>query len=282
MAVGVAYTNCGQNGEIALKSVPVESTNAVTSTPTTPEVPVTIPTDPVQQILSSCQMAQNTHKLMVSSQIVTFDDTRVETQKEKICEFAMTSGYETILGNLSMNNGYLQARYEQNRKLNLPAGAVICDIQMKNDLQKFMYDDVFFFTFNGYLLASNLKSSVVRRLTAESKKLSENNFTDIYTYDWMKIRTARFENVADDYCAGAEEGLGQCSWPVTQQQGNINFSFAPSLLISMSAGRSSDNQNFSFIITGDNDPLVDCYHEKLEFAMTVKYYLPSVLSGTTP
>lgn len=279
LIVSIAYTNCGQVGNIELKSFPVSESLAAETEDTATTVP---PKDPVQEAIVNCRNALANNKLMVLNQTINFEDTRVETKKDKICEFAPTGG-QTANGNLEMRNDYMQARYEQNRKLNLPAGAVICDLQMKNDLQSFQYDDVFLFSFNGYLLATNNKLAMDEKLmVAESRKLAANSFTDFYKYDWLKLRGAFFENEAHDYCLGASEDLAQCSWPVSQEQGEIKFSFAPALLISMSAGRSSNDQVFSFAITGDNNPSSDCYHEKLEFAMTVKYYIPGQAPAGSP
>lgn len=263
IGLSVTYTNCGQVGEIALKSIPVEEASLA-------------PEEAVQNILTNCRTAASENKLLVLNQKVNFEDSRIETGKKQICEFAShgASPGETADGNLVMHDSYMQSRYEQFRKLNLPTNAVLCDIEMKNDLQSFRYDDVFFFTFNGFLLASNNKSAVKERLSPISKKIAENSFTDIYNYNWKALRTARFENIADDYCVGASEGLAECSWPVSEKSGSIKFSFAQPLLISMSASRSAQNQEFSFVITGDNDPDLDCYHQKLEFSMAVKYYIP--------
>ena len=80
--------------------------------------------------------------------------------------------------------------------------------------------------------------------------------------------------MADDYCLGSDEGLASCTWPISEKQGQIKFSFAQPLLISISANVPAENQQFSFAITGDNDRAIDCYHEKLEFTMNVKYYIP--------
>ncbi len=264
--IGFSYTNCGQVGQIELKSISaIEQNYSAVTNPAN---------DPVRDILLNCQNALANNKLMVMNQKINFEDSRIETKKEMICEFA-TEGKITSLGNLEMHNQFMQARYEQNRSLNLPQGAVICDIQMKNDLQKFKYDDVFFFSFNGYLLATNNKPSIEERLIPESRKLSENQFTSLYRYDWLKLRGAGFENEPNDYCVGATEGLSQCAWPITEQEGSIKLSFSPSVLVAMSSDRPSNNQVFSFAITGDNNPESDCYHEKLEFAMTVRYYIPA-------
>ena len=260
----VSYTNCSQVGNIQVK----DAVNSVADTQQEPSSPTT-----VTDIIASCDKAMRAGKLLTLNQKVNFEDSRIETGKKNICEFSI-GGSGTTTGNLEMAQERLQARYEQDRMLQLPANAIICNVDMQNGLQKFRYDDVFFFTLNGFLLASNDKTAVQDRLTAQSVKLSTNQFTDIYTYDWMKLRTAGFKNEADDYCAGVSEGLSSCQWPISEQQGDIKFSFSQSLLISMTAGVKSDQQKFSFVITGDDDPTLDCYHEKLEFNMIVKYFVP--------
>ncbi len=263
--LGIAYTNCSQPGKIQVND---SQENAFTTSGAPALPPTTVP-----EILQSCEKALKDGKLLSLNQNINFEDSRVETKKSVICEFA-PAGKQTASGNLETSPERMQARYEQERTLNLPTNAVICDIEMKNNLQKFTYDDVFFFTFNGSVLASNNKTSIQRTLMPKSAKLADNQFTDIYAYDWTKLRTFGFVNEADDYCLGAAEGLSSCKWPVSEQAGEIKFSFSQSLLISLSAGIKSDQQKFSFIITGDDDPSLDCYHEKLEFAMNVKYFIP--------
>lgn len=253
----IAFTNCSQVGEIALSSK------------ASPLVSETV----VEDIISNCQKAQASGKLLTTNRIINFEDTRLETKKSQICEFA-NPNQETASGNFEMHNTTMQSRYEQERNLDLPAGAVICDIEMQNNLQSFRYDDVFFFSFNGFLLATNNNTAVKEALMPETIQLASHQSTSVYTYDWSKLQLHHFENQADDYCLGASEGLSSCSWPVTEQEGQIKFNFAQSLLIGMSAGISSSEQKFSFAITGDNDPKIDCYHEKLEFSMNVKYYIP--------
>ncbi len=251
----ITFNNCGQNGSITSK----ESTISGQSTD-------------VEVIISNCAQAIQQGKIRTLNQNINFEDSRVETGKANICNFA-PAGQTTADGNLSTTNGQMRSRYEQHRKLNLPANAVLCDVQMSNNLQSFRYDDVFFFNFNNYLLATNNRSAVNQRLNPTSMNLSTNQNIDLFTYDWTSLRTAGFSNVSDDYCIGQAQGLAQCSWPVTEQQGSIKFQFNSEMLIRMSANVAAENQTFSFVITGDDDPSLDCYHEKLAFSMAVKYYI---------
>ena len=225
----VSFNNCSQPGKLAVSD----------------QKAVTVATDPiVQEILLNCQRAQANGHLLTVTKTINFEDTRVESGKQQICDFAQT-GQQTANGNLDMVDGQLRARYEQDRNLGLPDGAVLCDVQLQNDLQTFRYDDVFFFSFNGYLLASNDKTAVVQRLAPVMSQLGSTS-VPFYRYDWMALRTAPFANVADDYCLGSAQGSSTCTWPITESQGNIKFSFDQELLIRLSANTTSSQQTFSF------------------------------------
>jgi len=270
----LAYNNCSQVG-----FADNEKSSSITGlgTPTTPPVtapnptptPTATPTPPptVQQAIKNCADATAAGTLKTSTQTITFDDSRVETGMQQICQWNTGD-------NLAMKDGFMTARYEQNRSLTLPAGAVLCDVQMTTAQQKFSYDDILFLNFNGRILGSDNKAAVTSKLTPEMVTLSSGKIAPLYTYDWLSLRGAPFQNVADDYCLGSDQQEGTCMWPVTQQTGNIVFQFNPELLIAIGLKEPSDQQYFSLVITGDNDPSTDCYHQALSFDMQVKYYLP--------
>ena len=253
--LSLSFTNCGQPGSISKPLGQDIVFNEVV----------------IDEVLESCQQAKIAGAIKVHQQLVRFEDTKVESGRNQICEFAPTGA--EINGNLDMRNSYLRARYDQNVVLNIPKNAVICDVKMTNNLQSFRYDDNFFFSINGFLLASNNKTAVQNGLRSGILKYANKNIP-IYKYDWLGVRDQRFENVADDYCLGVAEGQSTCSWPVTEKAGNIQFQFAQALLVAVSHGVPSDQLNFGFTITGDNDPNIDCYHERLDFSMTVDYFLP--------
>lgn len=229
---------------------------------------VLLPPPPtVDQAIKNCMDASIQNRLVTTDQIVLFEDTKVETGRTQVCEFGKGD-------NLDIKDGELRARYEQIRALNLPTNAIICDIEMATPLQKFRYDDIFFLTFNNRILATNSKSEMFMRLAPEfSVRLSNNKDVLVYQYEWLKMRTAPFSNVANDYCLGKDESGLRCEWPITEQSGNLIFAFSPELLIAIGLKGTATNQKFGFIITGDNDRDIDCYHEKLSFTMKVKYYL---------
>jgi hypothetical protein len=217
----------------------------------------------IDEVIHNC----NTRGLQIYSQNIVFEDTRVETGRSVICQFNQGD-------NLDQLDHYMRARYTQNQKLNLPDGAVVCDIQMSTSLQKFKYDDVFFLTYNGLVLATNNKTTFEQRLSPESNAKVAGKTVPLIRYDWLKLRNGSFDNVQDDYCLGAQQNLASCQWPITEQQGSIKFSFHPELLINLGLHSSGNEHDFGFVITGDDDADVDCYHDRLEFQMTAKYYIP--------
>lgn len=220
----------------------------------------------VPTVVRNCQELAAKGGLQTLNQTVKFEDTRVETGRGQICEFGVGD-------NLSVEEGNLRARYEQSQKLNLPANAVICDVQMNAGVQEFKYDDVFYLTFNNRVVASNLKSSLASRLDAETIKVGNSNLS-LFKYDWMRVRTAPFDStVIEDYCLGSDEGLSTCKWPQTEHTGEISFDFDPVILVNLGARSNATNQKFGFVVVGDNDPGIDCYHQKLEFNMNVQYYI---------
>lgn len=265
--LSVAFTNCSKVDFGVTAASKAGDTNGAFEeppiVPTTPDVPPA-----VEEAIKNCAEAISSGKILSAQQKVEFKDSRVDSGRKQVCEFSKGE-------NLSPLDQYLRARYDQEEKLKLPAGAVICGIELKSDVQKFKYDDVFFLTFNNQIIASNLKKAVTLN-SVESMSLTNGQRVPFYNYDWLKVRGDKFSginNVADDYCLGSEQGQSSCKWPLSQQSGVIQFTFNPEMLIHLGLKESSANQRFGFTITGDNDKDLDCYHEALSFDMNVKYYI---------
>jgi hypothetical protein len=246
-----------------------------TSTPTASATPAPAP-PPVTEAIANCQQAAAQNKLKSKITTLNFNDTKTESGRSQVCIFAPIDGQETSDGNLSELNNYLRSRYEQSQTLDLPANAVICNIAMKTDKQSFKYDDVFYLTYNNKVIASNLKASLKTLKYDNIRVGSDPSNIPLYDYQWVNgVRNQSFAGVndkADDYCLGSDEGHASCSWPLSQQSGDIKFSFDQELLINIGVTASATNQRFGFAITGDNDPSTDCYHEALSFDTTVSYY----------
>ncbi|MFN8847576.1 MAG: hypothetical protein ACK5W9_12070 [Bdellovibrionales bacterium] len=255
LLLSLLFTNCGQPGAI---SKPLAQAEVITEVV-------------IDEVIQNCNQARSSGQLKVHQELVRFEDTKVESGRNQVCQFAPSN--TEVNGNLPMKEGVLRARYDQSHQLKLPKGAVICDVKMTNSLQSFRYDDNFFFTLNGFLLASNNKTAVQKGLVPGNLQFANKNIP-VFKYDWLGVRDQSFKNVADDYCLGGDQSEATCQWPVTEKQGSIRFEFSQALLVAMSLGTPSDQQTFGFSITGDNDPNIDCYHERLDFSMSVDYYIP--------
>ncbi|MGZ3721725.1 MAG: hypothetical protein ACXVA9_02265 [Bdellovibrionales bacterium] len=268
----MAYNNCSGvgfgSGSASSDNGKLDVPNPVPNPPPTP-VPVPPGVDPrVPQIVKNCNNAIADGSIKTLDQAIKFDDTKIETGRTQVCDFG-------IGDNLPIRDGFMQARYEQSRVLNLPTNAVICDVTMTTAAQKFSYDDILFLTFNGEIMGSDNKTSILGNLKPNTTaQLSNGKLVPLYKYDWLSLRGAAFANVADDYCAGAAEGGATCMWPVTEKTGDIVFKYNPELLIAIGLLAPANQQTFGFVMTGDNDLLSDCYHSELNFAVNVKYYVP--------
>ncbi|RYZ80392.1 MAG: hypothetical protein EOP06_25415 [Proteobacteria bacterium] len=268
VVLSVAFTNCSKVDFGVTAASKNADINGPLGDPPVMPTPTVDDRPPVEEAIKNCAEAVSSGQLVTSDQKIEFKDTRVETGRKTVCEF-------NVRENLSPKNNYLQARYDQNQNLMLPPNAVLCGVELKSDVQKFKYDDVFFLTFNDRVIASNLKRSVVMN-SVDSIGLTNGSRIPVYSYDWLKVRGSSFEGVnnkADDYCVGSEQGQSSCKWPLSQKAGDIQFSFNPEILIHLGLKSPALDQKFGFTITGDNDPNDDCYHEALSFKMKVKYYI---------
>jgi hypothetical protein len=268
VSVPLLYNNCsGVNFNASSNENAATGQNAGPTGDPDSDTPINPPDIPT--IIRNCNDAAAAGTLSTMNQNIAFEDTDVDSGRpNNVCEFG--SG-----DNLDQLDGYMQARYEQEQRLNLPAKAVICDLEMTAARQSIKYDDIFFLTFNGRILASDNQSSISHRLSPEfTMNLSSGQSVPIYKFDWLSIRGHDFQNDhADDYCLGLGQGAADCEWPLTEQTGDIVLRFDPELLIAIGSKAPATQQRFGFIMTGDNNPADDCYHSRIEFSMKVKYYL---------
>lgn len=172
-----------------------------------------------------------------------------------------TNGCEwSTNGNDGFHDLHFQARREQLQSLSLPPGATICSMKLTTDSTDFYYDDEFILDFKGLVLASSMDFS--NRLERRGRYL---------TYDWSLLRSQPWSNFSSAaYCAGADRGLGYCSWPDTSTNGPLILDFDDQVIREMSLAGNS-NFRFRMTVTGDNDDSVDCRHNQVDFQVEVSY-----------
>lgn len=170
-------------------------------------------------------------------------------------------------GNTGPTQGYLSARVEQTEALDLTK-IVACDMDFDfageaGLEQDIVYDDNFFFLFNGIVLAASYRPWV-EALPAEG----------IFRfYDWTTI--VGMENLfsgVPTYCLGDETDQADCDIPPPETQGPIALSFDLAITSELSFRAIDETRaEFGFVATGDNDPDIDCAHEAFFFEVTVPY-----------
>lgn len=253
--IGTLFNNCS-----GVEFSSLEDTNSVLGDVT------------VVEIIKTCDQVASTSSLKTFQASINFADTKVESGRQKVCPYKpgqATDDLPDASGNYTEKNNYLRARYEQYKTVSLPANAVVCGVEVSAPEQVFQYDDMIYLTYNDYILASSLNRSLA---TSESLFYDDiGGGMTLYKYNWDDVANTDFAGVnetADDYCAGSDNGYGACDWPLSQQLGSITMNYNPEVLVPISA--LSNNQKFGFIVTGDDDPDSDCYHENLD--LDVKFY----------
>ena len=166
-------------------------------------------------------------------------------------------------GNLDVRDLFLQARIEQQVKLDIPSGSVPCGLVLDFPDQQFRYDDHFMFSLNRAVLASSF----------DFTGILESDSNGILKYDWGKIRGSVWTPALERaYCPIADGNPDMtCSFPGHDQQGPLEIELgAPQVVSAMSAGVPIGGHYFQIITIGDNDPL-DCEHTGFSFEVTVSY-----------
>lgn len=233
------------------------------------------PKDP-EVISQNCASLAAQQRLLTHQQEIVFEDTRLHSGNSWVCDSDQNRRWEG-LGNLEpYRNDYMQTRYEQVRRIQLPANAELCDLEIVMDQQRLKYDDMFYLSMNGVLLATNHGNSVSNLESTAALVGSENTGVILHRYDWSRLVGKLFSNNTQvPYCLGSSQGLSQCQWPESERSGNFLLDYNNELLINIGARAVANEHALRFVITGDNDPEIDCYHERFDFKVVAKYYIKS-------
>jgi hypothetical protein len=190
----------------------------------------------------------STKPLKMHKQDIRFED------PQKVCAF----GTEP---NLSRKNSYFRADYTQKVAVNLPAGALICDMKFDFLKQKARYDDEILLLMNDHILASSYDFP---------GKFPKKN--GLQVYDFMAIRDLPYKSEnSPDFCLGKESGQGNCEIPATDSDGEMKLEFSQQLIFPLSESAAKDKAfEFRFVTLGDNDDS-DCQHLDVKFQVDVVY-----------
>ncbi len=167
--------------------------------------------------------------------------------------------------NTAMAEAALTARVEQELILELPEGAVLCDIEFdfasSGDVyQEMLYDDDIFLTFDGVVITANDGNHVEKLPLEEGLPL----------WDWSAVVGGRISaSRAWTYCLG--EG-SYCELPPTETAGRFALTYDQDTVTSLAwraLGRESITM--AFITGGDDDLDKDCRHEDFRFDLVVPW-----------
>lgn len=202
----------------------------------------------LQQIAQKCDVLED----RVSATIeITLDD-------KKDCQWGQN-------GNLPKKNAYITAREVSSAPLNLPEGAILCNVDRIEAQAKVKADDWLFVNWNGRVLASN------QATTTELDKVGS-----FYSYDWDKLKGLK--NVEQNFCYTS----GACSEIKHDKYADLNISlseaWAQKLSASLILGSQNSNHEISGIVMGDDDN-GDCElrsqegDKKIDLEIDVQYVL---------
>lgn len=217
--------------------------------------PSATPPTTVTELISNCDDAKARGKIQSSTSQITFEDNVGQ------CPWGVGD-------NLAKLDSSATARLEQVRKVNIPSGAVVCQVHLEDvDQQNFRYDDNIILTLNNYLLTA----------TSDFQNYLQNT-NGYYSYDWSRIKGKNAKaNTSDSapekqYCAGKDQGLAACSFPLTDTNGSVKLQFSERVIQNILGMTSASDINLTMITIGDNDASSDCHHNTMRFNVKVDYY----------
>ena len=153
-------------------------------------------------------------------------------------------------------------------QINLPEGAVLCDMNLSSEAnQDMFYDDHFLLTLNDVVFATTYDNFIPML-----DSIGENNLP---LYDWENI-VANSWQVQDetDFCLGDSS---VCSWPMSETQGSMTVSLGNRTVEEVMALDIQRNEHeLQFVTTGDNNS-TDCIHSEFKFDADIKYAVPTVI-----
>jgi len=165
-------------------------------------------------------------------------------------------------GNLDPVNFLFQARIEQRVLLEIPAGAVPCNLELDFPDQDFLYDDHFALSLNRTILAASYDFSEILEVEPNG----------LLNYDWETIAGTQWETEKETiYCPIVNGQSNVCSFPRSDEEGKIQIGLGREhVLGAVGNGTPLNGQYFQMTTIGDNDAM-DCEHTGLEFQALIQY-----------
>lgn len=173
-------------------------------------------------------------------------------------------------------DGWFMARNESYFPINFPEQATLCDVKFNFPEQSMKYDDEIFLTMNkNILIASQNYSTQVNAAPFKNNGLAVNDL-GLMQWKWMGpngLFNLPYEKPGK-YCLGLSpndpEYNNKCNIPATDTLGKMKLDLPSNEAIKLNMSNNSDQIEFGFITTGDNDN-GDCEHSAYSFEVVMKY-----------
>ena len=161
--------------------------------------------------------------------------------------------------NLPEEGGAFSARVEQVVDFTLPDGAQLCAFSLSGSNESFYFDDELMLLMNDVPLISSVNFASQFEVVDELPR-----------YDWQRIRGMSTDDVGED--ATCIDGAVECLIPGTQSNGELSIAFDAPTNVRLANTSDQGAYQFKVVITGDNDPDLDCSHSGLTLQVNYEYF----------
>ncbi len=247
----IAFNNCGQTGDLAV--VDKIDLSGLTAGSTDKDAAANV--DIIQKACAQIQYNQ--------FKTVQVSFTNPEAQS---CNFGKDGNLPRKNPGEDVNKTYFRGRIEQNYPIDVPENSVVCGMEFAFENLQMYYDDHFVMTFDDVILAGSYDYSpfMQKRLG-----MSVFDWTKIRGLDWPVDQAANpLERV---YCEGDRGGASACSWPKTEEFGQMNIRMDESVFQKIIAlSPQSKTHKFGLVTIGDDDE-GDCRISPIKFSVKIRY-----------
>jgi hypothetical protein len=177
--------------------------------------------------------------------------------KEFVLDFPATKGQ--CKWDIGEDGGKMMGHLEQTLKLPIESNWVLCSVSIFSNKSDFYYDDYIMMHFDDRVLIGS--TGVIDFLDSDENGLP--------IFNWSKLQRQRPGGTKT--CL---PGASKCSMPGTQQNGTLALELEPTTNLKLVAHAfKSGRYDFQMVMTGDNDPSIDCAHNGIAVNVGVKYYV---------
>ena len=202
------------------------------------------------------------------------DFVSTETIKGSICKWQSSPS----AGNQKASDT-IRGHFKQEISIALPDNAIVCSSKLStSDATLWSYDDEVVLTLNGVVLLASQDAYLWRR-PAQRQEPIHAPFGAGFVFDWEKLFKEELPNIGSTtdsiYCYGTAPGAAGCEVPLTQKQGRVKLDLATQDVADLSLKAVKEKKlTYGLLVTGDNDPDIDCKHSGIVIEGQLEYVQP--------